>query len=188
MSVLSRRGFLVAAAVCAVSVGTAAAPALADCAPATDPVSPMSATGQQGTASVSVELTLLQDVTAIQYTLTNISDAPDIYTVTYNDQVTGRDSRESVIQLPAGGVQSTVVYGSLNHKFTFNVGLSDGTTLTLGPLGTLPACRLSNRKPPTPIYRPGRDMTHATLSPGPTPATSGSGQPGPSSAPTPWAG
>lgn len=173
MPPISRRGFLVAAAACAVTLTTAAAPASAACTPATDAVSPGAASGSQGAASATVTVSRLQDVTALHYSVTNIGLTPGTFSVSAVDQVTTLPSAVVTLQLPAGGTQTGVLYGSLNHKFTLDVGLPDGTTLTLGPVGALPSCRLTKRKRPTPIYKPGRGMSHTPPPPAPAPTPTG---------------
>jgi hypothetical protein len=176
MSNVSRRGFLAVAAACAAVAGLPASAARAEDPPAVPtpaeslpitytaapavctPVAvvPNSANGQLGTVSAVVKVTRLTDVVTIYYTLTNISDAPDTYTVSYTDQVTTLNSVELTVALDAGQSQSGHLYGSLNHDFVVEVGLSDGSTLSLGPVGDLPTCKVSNRKYPRPIYQPHR--------------------------------
>jgi hypothetical protein len=99
-------------------------------------------------------MTRRMDSTRIRYGLTNISGAPDSYTVSFTDQVTMLSSRTIDIELQPGQSMSGVMYGSLNHTVVFYVDLSDGTVLSLGPVGELPACELSKRKRPRPIYQP----------------------------------
>ena len=169
MPPISRRGFLVAAAACAVTMTTAAAPASAACTPSVDPTSPLSATGQQGAASATVTVVRLQDVTALHYIVTNVGTAAGTFTVLYTDQTTMLTSAVVTVALDPGATRTGVLYGSLNHKFTLSVGLPDGTTLTIGPVGTLPSCRQTKRKRPTPIYKPGRGMAHTPPPPAPTP-------------------
>jgi hypothetical protein len=186
MSNVSRRGFLVAAAACAAAAGLPSASASASvedppdvptpavtlpvtytaapavCTPADNPAVQTSANGKLGTVSASVTMARLTDVVTLHYTITNVSDAPDTYTVSYTDQVTTLNSVETTIDLQAGQSQSGVMYGSLNHDFVFEVGLSDGTTLSLGPVGSLPDCKTTRRKYPRPVYQPHRRGHHTT--------------------------
>lgn len=189
MSNVSRRGFLVAAAACAATAGLPSASAAvsasaedppsvptpavtlpvthtaapAVCTPADNPPVPTSANGKLGTVSAVVSMARLTDVVTLHYTITNVSDAPDTYTVSYTDQVTTLNSVETTIDLQAGQSHSGMMYGSLNHDFVFEVGLSDGTTLGLGPVGSLPNCKTTRRKYPRPVYQPHRRGHHTTL-------------------------
>lgn len=163
MSNVSRRGFVAVAAAGAVVLGAPNAIAASNSdsgTPATTPpVAPptklpavsLSASGQQGTAKASVSVSRLSDVLAIRYSVTNIGRAADSYTVSYTDGSTGRNSRDTLIQLDAQQTQNAVLYGSLDHSFTLNVGLSDGTQFTLGPVGKLAVAGLSLRNSPTPV-------------------------------------
>lgn len=154
---ISRRGFLAAAAGAAVTstLGPVACASAAPASAASAQPSPPATSGKQGTATASVTLTQAQDVTAINYTITNVSAHPDTYKVSYVDEVNGRSSRETVIHVPAGGTQTGVLYGSLNHNFTVIVGLSDGTSLRLGPLGkAVVPTRISASPPPSPLPQP----------------------------------
>jgi len=155
MSNFSRRRFLITTATCAVAVTLPAAAAAASvCTPNPNPPTPNSASGQLGTVAASVKMTRRMDSTRIRYGLTNVSGAPDSYTVSFTDQITMLSSRAIVIDLQPGQSMSGVMYGSLNHTVVFYVDLSDGTVLSLGPVGELPACELSERKRPRPIYQP----------------------------------
>jgi hypothetical protein len=174
MTQLSRRGFLIAAAGCsaglllpgATSAAAATTPAVprqtgrpansassaADvCTPNSTP-SVLQASGQLGTVSALVRVRQVRDVTALRYQLTNTSDAPDTYVVSYTDDITTFDSHAVTITLQPGQVKRGALHGYLYHQFTFYVDLSDGTTLTLGPVGQQPTCELGTRKWRQPIY------------------------------------
>ena len=166
MSKVSRRGFVAVAAAGAVVLTAPNALAASDSdsttgSPATTPPAvpsttkppavSLSASGQQGTAKASVSVSRLSDVLAIRYTITNIGHAADSYTVSYTDGATGRNSRDTLVSLDAQQTQNAVLYGSLDHSFTLNVGLSDGTQFTLGPVGKLSVASLSQRDSPAPV-------------------------------------
>jgi hypothetical protein len=95
-----------------------------------------------------------KDNVAIHYRLTNISDNQDTYIVSYTDEVTGFGSRAITHKIAPGAVKHGVLYGTLSHQFMFYVDLSDGSTLSLGPLNQLPYCELSHARKPKPIYQP----------------------------------
>ena len=182
MANVSRRGFLIAAAGCATVAGRPASAASGDgpsagpiqdapasppaCIPVTQPPDTATASGQQGTVSASVGVTNLNDVVAIYYTITNTSDASDTYTVYYTDQVTSLQSAQFVTDLDSGESFTGLMHGSLNHDFVFTVALSNGTTLTLGPVGELPTCGPTHRKYPKPIYGPKKIHQSALQSSG----------------------
>lgn len=175
----SRRGFLLAAATVALplhaasaaSAGEAASVAAAgrssraaypnpestaspECAPAGNPSGTTYASGTLGSLSASATASVLKDNVVMRYQLTNIGDQQDTYVVSYTDEVTTFGSRAISYTLAPGAVQHGVLYGTLSHQFMFYVDLSDGSTLTLGPLNRLPYCELSRQRRPKPIYQP----------------------------------
>lgn len=169
MSTVSRRGFLVAAAACAVTLApavSAASSASAACTPNPNPAAPLSATGKLGTASVSVRVTEFQDVTAIHYGVTNVGSAADTYLVSYTDTVSGMESGTVTVTLAPGQSQVGVLYGSLSHTFVLYINLSDGSTLELEPVGKVPHCAPTKRKYPRPIHNPGKPRPNTTARPG----------------------
>ncbi|HEX4787823.1 MAG TPA: hypothetical protein VH372_05135 [Actinospica sp.] len=183
MSRLTRRGFLLAAtagALTPASPAQAAMPAAtpttaptasagaargrvplpeatdapAACVPATGSSGVMQASGSLGSVAAGVRVKPLKDVVALRYTLTNTGGAQKTYMVSYTDQVTMFNSRAISHTLEPGEQRDGVLYGSLDHDYLFFVDLPDGTTLTLGPLNRLPSCKLSQRRPPRPVYQP----------------------------------
>ncbi|HET9168519.1 MAG TPA: hypothetical protein VFN97_03750 [Actinospica sp.] len=144
---ITRRGLLTAAVLVAAVPGTAAAapakpaPAAAKAAPAAPSHHPRSTgvrtdvTGSEGNASVTVSVMPVQDVTAIDYTITNVGVIADTFTVWTTDLDNGRQSRKLYFNLDAGDSDSAEVYGRLNHSFQVNVCQSDGTCFTVGPVG-----------------------------------------------------
>lgn len=156
---ISRRTFLAAGALVAVATPTTAyaASTPAPRRPARSAVR-QDVTTRQGDASVTVSLTPIQDVTAIDYTITNIGFLPDTFTVSTTDLNDGRMSRKLSYELDPGESASDEVYGSLNHSFQLNVCQSDGTCFTVGPVG--PAAQVGG---------PARGITAAPNQPGPKP-------------------
>lgn len=173
----SRRGFLLAAAATAAvplhaasasaagPVPAAAATSLATytgpdvaassgCTPSATLPGSTYASGTLGSLRASVTAAVLRDNVAMRYQLTNISDQQDTYVVSYTDDVTSYGSRAVSHTLAPGAVQQGVLYGTISHQFMFYVDLSDGSTLTLGPLNRLPHCELSRHRRPKPIYQP----------------------------------
>jgi hypothetical protein len=137
---ISRRAFLAATAV-AVAARPAAAGAAATPAPH-HPVRPArpaarpDLTAQQGNASVTASVTPVQDVAAIDYTITNVGVLPDTFTVSVTDLNNGRESKQRSYELDPGESASDEVYGRLKHSFQLNVcQQSDGTCFTVGPVG-----------------------------------------------------
>jgi hypothetical protein len=158
----SRRGFLLAAAAVAVpsqacgsaAAAEAASPAdAAECTPSRDAPGDMHAAGTLGTVTAMVNVKLLKDVVAMRYQLENIGTAPGTYVVSYTDTVTTFDSRAVTYTLEPRGKLTGVFYGTIDHKFLFYVGLSDGSTLTLGPLNRAPHCAMNGRSPRPPLYQ-----------------------------------
>jgi hypothetical protein len=93
---------------------------------------------QQGNASITVTVLPEQDVTAIDYTITDVGSVPDTFTIWYSDLNNGRESRKIDYPLNPGESASAEVYGRLNHDFLVNVCQSDGTCFTVGPVGPGP--------------------------------------------------
>ena len=174
MANISRRGFLAAAATCTAAAGLPQTTAYADgpgvgpvprtparpaiCIPVDQPPESASASGEQGTVSASVTVSNLTDNVAIYYTISNTSSETDTYTVSYTDQVTTQTSASVQTLLSPGQSFTGLMHGSLNHDFVFTVDLSDGTVLTLGPVGELPVCEGSRRPYPKPIYGPAAQV------------------------------
>jgi hypothetical protein len=156
---ITRRTFLAAT-----TVAVAARPATATAAATPAPRHPTRSaarqdiTTQQGNASITVYLVPVQDVTAINYTITNIGVLPDTFTVSTTDLDNGRQSRELTFDLDPGESSSAEVFGSLNHSFQLNVCQSDGTCFTVGPVG--PAAQSGG---------PARGLTARPKQSGPTP-------------------
>ena len=141
---ISRRSLLTAATIALISGGgTAAAAAAAQAGRKPRPRSPLPAprdTGaEQGNAAITVSPATTQDVTKIQYTITDVGSAPDTFTVWYTDQNNGRQSRKLTYTLDPGDSASDVVYGPVNHSFVINVCQSDGSCFTVGPVGPGPS-------------------------------------------------
>jgi len=159
MPKISRRGFLTAAVGAAVIVTPdCGADAAVNRGPGTTSPQPQpsAASGKQGTVSASVSVLPQEDVVAIEYTITNVGSHPDNYTVSYVDEVSGRRSRKEVLHLSPGETRTGVLYGGLNHDFTLRVDLSDGTELSVGPVGERPSARVSTRPLPSPLPQSGR--------------------------------
>ena len=138
---ITRRGLLAAAVVVAAVPGTAAAAATPRPKPAAGRGTraavrdDVTVTGSQGNASVTVSVRTVQDVTAIDYTITNVGVIADTFTVWTTDLDDGRQSRKLYYNLAAGDSDAAEVYGRLNHSFQVNVCQSDGTCFTVGPIG-----------------------------------------------------
>jgi hypothetical protein len=162
----TRRSFLAVGAATAVVV---AAPA---CAAASSKPTPNTSTRHttrsatptndvtvtQGNASITVSLRAVQDVTAIDYTITNVGPIGDEFTVSTTDLNDGRQSRKLNYSLEPGDSDSAEVYGRLQHSFQVNVCQSDGTCFTVGPIG--PASQTPSA---------ARGITAGPAEPGPTP-------------------
>ena len=133
---ITRRAFLAATAIVAVAVpATTAAAATPSPKHSTRAAVREAITTTQGNASVTVSASVVQDVTAINYTITDISPLPDTFTVSVTDLNNGRQSRKIAYALGSGDSASAIVYGALNHTFQVNVCQSDGTCFTVGPIG-----------------------------------------------------
>ena len=139
---ISRRSLLTAATIALASGGgTAAAAAEAGRKPRPRAAlpNPRDTGGEQGNAAITVSLLNTQDVTEIQYTITNVGAAPDTFTVWYTDQNNGRQSRKLTYTLDPGDSANDEVYGPVNHSFVINVCQSDGSCFTVGPVGPGPS-------------------------------------------------
>lgn len=187
MAKFSRRGFLTAAAGCAVVVGLPASAAAAGADPSVGPV-PEALTApagcaakdalgrrQKGAISASVNVTRLTDVVAMYYTVTNSGTASNTVTVYNTDQITSLESAQIVTDLAVGESFTGVMHGSLNHDFVFTVVLADGTSFNLAPVGEVPACKRNGRKYPKPYYKPGKIHQSAQQSAGGAPRNLTSG-------------
>ena len=158
----TRRAFLAATAVVLAAPGCATAddkPAPHEHQPrASSTSAPPTITGRQGNASITVSVTPVQDVTAIDYTLTNVGDTADTFTVWTTDLDDGRESRKLFYPLAAGGSVSAEVYGRLKHSFQVNVCQSDGSCFSFGPVG-----------PASQVASPARGLTARPNQQGPKP-------------------
>ena len=140
LSEITRRTFLATTAA-TTAVALASGPATAAAAGPRRPARPrirQDVQDQQGNAGITVSVTLTQDVTVIDYTITDVGSIPDTFTVWYTDLNNGRQSRKLHYPLDPGQSASAEVYGSLNHSFLVNVCQSDGTCFSVGPVGPGP--------------------------------------------------
>jgi len=91
--------------------------------------------GQIGAVRVSVRLGASLDAVGLRMLLQNTGSADETVSALFTDLQTGR-TRQRTLKLPAGRIRSRIVYGHLNHQFTIQFCLADGTTCTtLGPVG-----------------------------------------------------
>lgn len=156
---ISRRTFLSATAVAlAVGPATAAAAAMPSPGHGTRSVVRQDITTEQGNASITVSVWMVQDVTTIDYTITNVGILADTFTVWTVDLNNGRASRKIAYALDAGASVSAEVYGRLNHSFQVNVCQSDGTCFSVGPVG-----------PASEFGGPAQGLTAGPEHSGPTP-------------------
>jgi hypothetical protein len=154
---ITRRTFLATTTVALASGSTAAA--AAGPRPPARPRIRQDVQDQQGNAGITISVTPAQDVTEIDYTITDVGSVPDTFTVWYTDLKNGRQSRKLSYPLNPGESASAEVYGSLNHSFLVNVCQSDGTCFSVGPVGPGPEVAPRGFQAPAAVGRPTVDRT-----------------------------
>ncbi|MEV6103437.1 hypothetical protein AB0M28_01825 [Streptomyces sp. NPDC051940] len=91
--------------------------------------------GDLGSTGVCVTARAVQDVTGLQYVITNNGDRTMTYTAWYVDQTGGPESGRVTHTVNAGENFVGYFYGALEHCFTLHVCQDDGAAcLTLGPV------------------------------------------------------
>lgn len=98
------------------------------------PASATSTCTQDGVAQLCAAASMVQDVTAIDWGITQL-DGPGNYSVYYVDQTTGQPSTpQQVGPLPYQVVVSGRQYGALNHCFVVVLTSPPGTSLASSPV------------------------------------------------------
>lgn len=142
--VVSRRGLLKLSAACAAvlvpgNAAWAASPAAARSAAATAAQSPPShLTYESDSIEVVVDVRQTQDVDVLHYTITNRTDTTDVYTLSYIDGKTNRESKPQNLTLDGGMSGAVDFYGGLNRSFTIKVcpASTAPDCLMLGPVAS----------------------------------------------------
>jgi len=141
MKEISRRTILVGAAAATIALGLPASAACAEPAKeeplATAKKAPLATSdcGDLGSTGVCVTAREVQDVTGLQYIITNGGDQPVTYTVWYVDVTGGPESGRVTETVEAGKNAVGYFYGALQHCFTLHVCQEGGAAcITLGPV------------------------------------------------------
>ncbi|MFG2500764.1 hypothetical protein ACGFSB_21420 [Streptomyces sp. NPDC048441] len=137
----SRRTVLIGAAAAMITLGLPASTADAKPTqeePPTTAKEERSATGtcgKLGSTEVCVTAREVQDVTGLQYVITNGGAQPMTYTVWYVDTTGGPESGRVTETVQAGETATGYLYGAVHHCFTLHVCEEAGTAcITLGPV------------------------------------------------------
>ena len=137
----SRRTVLVGAAAAMIGLGLPASTADAKPAPEEPPATSKerqpatSICGNLGSTEVCVSAREVQDVTGLQYVMTNGGTEPMTYTVWYVDTTGGPESGKVTETVNAGETVTGYFYGAIQHCFTLNVCEEAETAcIALGPV------------------------------------------------------
>lgn len=77
----------------------------------------------------------VQDLVAVRITVSSTGSADDVFTLSYTDNKTSRESRPRVLPVAAGQSQFMDLYGGLDRTFTVKVCRgSTGECILLGPV------------------------------------------------------
>ncbi|MFI8785280.1 hypothetical protein [Streptomyces sp. NPDC055105] len=147
MKETSRRTVLVGTAAAMISLGLPASTAGAEPAQEEPPATAREkrpadgACGMLGSAEVCVTAREVQDVTGLQYVITNSGTQPMTYTLWYEDTTGGPESGKVTETVKAGEVATGYFYGAVQHCFTLHACEEAGTAcITLGPVcGEIPS-------------------------------------------------
>ncbi|WP_329569330.1 hypothetical protein [Streptomyces sp. NBC_01361] len=141
MKETSRRTVLVGAAATVIALGLPASTAGAESGPEEPPATAKgkrqatSTCGNLGSTRVCVTAREVQDVTGLQYVITNGGARPMAYTVWYVDTTGGPESGRVTETVKAGETATGYFYGAIQHCFTLHVCEEAGTAcITLGPV------------------------------------------------------
>ncbi|MEU6657775.1 hypothetical protein [Streptomyces sp. NPDC046821] len=133
MKEISRRTVLAGTAVSTVALGLPASTAVAE--PAGDEPPPTTAEGKLGSSPISVTAREVQDVTGLQYVITNGGSRPMTYVVWYVDVTGGPASGRVTETAEAGESVAGYFYGAVHHCFTLHVSDEAGAeSAVLGPV------------------------------------------------------
>ncbi|WP_328630872.1 hypothetical protein [Streptomyces sp. NBC_00356] len=133
MKQISRRTVLAGAAASTLALGLPTAAAEAEPAREEPPLS--SACGELGTTQVCVTAREVQDVTGLQYVITNAGEQEMTYTVWYVDVTGGPESGKVKETVEAGGTVVGYFYGAVQHWFTLHLcDEAETECVVLGPV------------------------------------------------------
>lgn len=133
MKQISRRTVLAGAAASTLALGLPTAAAEAE--PAREEPPPSSACGELGTTRVCVNAREVQDVTGLQYVITNGGEQEMTYTVWYVDVTGGPASGKVKETVEAGGMVVGYFYGTVQHSFTLHLcDEAETECVVLGPV------------------------------------------------------
>jgi hypothetical protein len=141
MKDMSRRTVLVGAAAAVTALGLPASSARAEFAQEKPPAtakgkrSSTGTCGMLGSTEVCVTAREVQDVTGLQYVITNGGSQPMIYTLWYVDTTGGPESGSVTETVEAGEAVTGYFYGAVQHCFTLYVCEEAGNAcISLGPV------------------------------------------------------
>ncbi|MCX5085310.1 hypothetical protein ACFC18_55345 [Streptomyces sp. NPDC056121] len=133
MKEISRRTVLVGATVSTIALGVPVPTADAEPAREAPPVA--SACGDLGSTQVCVTAREVQDVTGLQYVITNRGARPMTYTVWYVDVTGGPESGRVTETVGAGETVVGYFYGAIQHCFTLHMcHEAESECVVLGPV------------------------------------------------------
>jgi hypothetical protein len=85
--------------------------------------------------AVEVDVFATQDVNEIHYSITNLGATRDLYTVSYIDDKTNRESKQHTLVLDPGETGTLDLFGGLNRSFMVKIcRQSSGDCVELGPI------------------------------------------------------
>ncbi|MFD7293006.1 hypothetical protein ACFV9W_06925 [Streptomyces sp. NPDC059897] len=133
MKEISRRTVLAGAVASTAALGLPAATAAAG--PAREEPPTDNACAELGATQVCVTVREVQDVSALQYVITNGGTQEETYTVWYTDLTGGPESGKVKETVAAGGAVVGYFYGAIQHCFTLHACDESGTEcVALGPV------------------------------------------------------
>ncbi|MFB7757060.1 hypothetical protein ACFC18_46955 [Streptomyces sp. NPDC056121] len=133
MKEISRRTVLVGATTSTITLGLPLA--AADAAPAREAPPVTSACADLGSTRVCVTAREVQDVTGLQYVITNSGAQPMSYTVWYVDVTGGPESGKVTETVEAGKTVVGYFYGVIQHCFTLHMcHEAESECVVLGPV------------------------------------------------------
>ncbi|MFF3490578.1 hypothetical protein ACFYWS_04450 [Streptomyces sp. NPDC002795] len=133
MKEIPRRAVLVGAVASTVALGLPTAAAAER--PAREEPPASSACGELGTTQVCVTAREMQDVTSLQYVITNGGAQEMTYTAWYVDATGGPESGKVKETVEAGGTVVGYFYGAVQHCFTLHLcDAAETECVVLGPV------------------------------------------------------